>query len=409
MNTLTGKFDGLRPGEAAGFRPARLRVLIVEPHGSGGNWHYAHALSGALLAAGLEVVLGTLSPVENLADLDQVRVRIIGVSRRGSTWSPSTLARRMLNHVGKLIGLIQVVNEFRPDVVHLHDPVGKLDFLYMRVLRLMGSKIVYTAYSPRPLSWKVTWFDWARYRGADAVLVHSENAVADLVSAGVDIGRIVQIPHGNFLRFCDNLGLNQIEARRLLSLPDSARVVLFFGGISPHKGVDVLIEAFSRALRVDPDLRLVIAGDPRMDVSEYERTIERLALGSRVLMDLRYIPFGEFAKFFVACDVVALPYRRNYQSGILQLAYGFGRPVIVTDVGGISDAVRSDETGVVAGSGDAQALAEAIRQILADPESTRMMGRRARHVAETKYSWGAVARIVTEVYESVSGRNRGIH
>lgn len=401
MKTLADSFLNPQSNETARNRPTGLRVLIVEPQGSGGNWHYANALTRALMAAGMEVVLGTLAPVERLAHVGELPIRIIGSDSRAGRWSAPGLVVRMFSHVGKVVGLLRAAKEFRPHVVHFHGPMGKLDFLYMRILRARGSKIVFTAHEPRPVSGGVTWLDWVRYREADAVLVHSENGVDDLVSAGVDRGRVVRIFHANYTHLCDESGLTRPKAKELLGLPDSARVLLFFGGIARYKGLDLLIEAFSKAATADSDLHLVIAGGLRMDFSEYQQAIDRLGLRDRVLRDLRYIPFGEFAKFFVACDVVVLPYRRIYQSGVLQLAYGFARPVVVTNVGGISDSVLEDQTGIVARSVDADALADAITEILSDPERARMMGWRARHLAETKYSWETVAGIVAKVYESV--------
>jgi glycosyltransferase involved in cell wall biosynthesis len=146
----------------------------------------------------------------------------------------------------------------------------------------------------------------------------------------------------------------------------------------------------------------VIAGDPREDFSPYRTQIERLGITKNVILDLRHIPFSELSKYFAACDVVALPYRRIYQSGVLQLAYGFGRPVVVTDVGGLGDVVRSDRTGVIAPTPDAPGVASAIRQLLADPAGAAEMGTRARHHAETTYSWATIARSIGDVYRSVA-------
>lgn len=407
MKTLAGSILNPQSDETTQRWPTGLRVFIVEPQGSGGNWHYANALTRTLMAAGMQVALGTLAPVERSAHLGELPIRIIGSDSRAGRWSAPGLVLRIFSHVGNVLGLLRAVNEFRPHIVHFHGPMGQLDFLYMRILKAGGSKIVFTAHEPRPVSGKVTGLDWARYREADAVLVHSENGVDDLVSAGVDRGRVVRIFHANYTHLCDESGLSRLEARELLGLPDSARVLLFFGGIAPYKGLDILIEAFSKAATADSSLHLVIAGGLRMDFSEYQQAIDRLASRDRVLKDLRYIPLGEFAKFFVACDVVVLPYRRIYQSGVLQLAYGFARPVVVTNVGGISDSVLEDQTGVVARSVDADALADAITDILSDPERARMMGWRARHLAETKYSWESVASSVAKVYESVCADRRG--
>lgn len=378
-----------------------LRVLMVEAQASGGIWHYACALARALAAVGLEVTVGTAYPFEALAGMDGVSIRIIGPRGRRGVWPPLALAVRLFDHGRRLAGIMRLVREVRPHIVHLHEAMGRLDFVYMRILRAKGCRVVYTAHDPHPLGRRGTWFDVMKFRRADAVLVHSRNGVDDLASWGVARRKIVEIPHGNYLDFCNDSGLSPAKAREGLGLPGHARVVLFFGAISPYKGVDLLVEAFSRLVRTDPDVYLVIAGHPRMDLAPLHRLIGRLGLTDRIRTDFRYLPLDEFSRFFVACDVVVLPYRRIYQSGVLQLAYGFGRPVVVTDVGGIGEAVREDRTGLVAAPEDADALTDAIGEVLGDPEAARRMGDRARHLARSKYSWDGIAREVAHAYESV--------
>jgi len=130
--------------------------------------------------------------------------------------------------------------------------------------------------------------------------------------------------------------------------------------------------------------------------------IDKLNLSHRVILDLRYIPFDSAQVYFSAADVVVLPYRRIYQSGVLQLAYAFGRPVVVTDVGGISEAVAADGTGVIAAP-DAETLARAILRLLTDQELARAMGDQGLLVARTKYSWEAVSEKVIKIYRELLG------
>jgi glycosyltransferase involved in cell wall biosynthesis len=265
----------------------------------------------------------------------------------------------------------------------------------------MCVRILLTAHDARPLSVKNGWLDRARYREADAILVHSSNGVRELIADGVAASKITQIAHPNYLQFCRDHSLPRDEARNLLGIPPVARSILFFGTIAAYKGLDVLLRAFSRVSEEDPHAHLTIAGEPLEDFAPYQALVEQLALTDRVLTDLRHISFAEFAKYFRSADVVVLPYRRIYQSGILQLAYGFGRPVVVTDVGGLGEAVSNDQTGSTVPAEDPRSLALAMRLLLADPGAAEEMGQRGRRLAETKYSWSAIAQEVSDVYHSI--------
>jgi len=378
------------------------RVLIVETQSApGGMWHYASSLARALTEASLDVTLATIDPFEILEDHAGIRIRSLGraahTPHRHFDW-----LRRGLGQVQRWNRLSQIIREARPDIVHLHNCLGKFDFLGFRYLRTLGIPVVLTAHDPKPDT-GLTAFDWARYRSADAIIVHSLNGIKDLANGGVRVEKITRVHHGNYLHLCPGSDLSPDEARRSIGLRGTDRVILFFGTIFPYKGLDVLIEAFAQIAYDEPDVRLVIAGEPLEDFGPYRKQIEDRGFADRVVLDLRYIPFAELPTYFVSSDLVAFPYRRIYQSGVLQLAYGYGRPVVVTDVGGLGEIVQKDRSGLVVPPGDPTALAAGIRRLLRDSVEAQEKGRRGRLAAETKYSWEAIARDVMEVYHSVCG------
>lgn len=383
----------MRDGHVTGH----MRVLMIQPTGVSGVWHYATRLSRALAEVGLQVGLATLLPYEDFGDDEKVSVWSLGIRRKHSS-ALSSLPRRLLDHVGKLGRLRETMQAFHPEIVHLHAPLGKLDSLYFRYMRSLGARVFYTAHDARPLVGESKWSDWARYEAADGIVVHSSRCRQYLLDGGIDERKIRQVVHANYLDLCDGRDLSKEKARALLGVPVDSRVVLFFGAIAPYKGLDVLIDAFGRLQRDDPHLYLVIAGGPLEDFGPYRRRIEALGSSERIVQDLRYVPAAELSKFFLAADMVALPYRRVSQSGVLQLAYGFGRPVVATDVGGLGEAVAEDGTGMVIDGPDADELARAIRQLLANPGTAARMGIRGRTLAETKYSWRAVALQVIDAY-----------
>jgi glycosyltransferase involved in cell wall biosynthesis len=309
--------------------------------------------------------------------------------------------RRVLDHARKIGTLVHSIGEFRPHIVHLHGPLGKLDFSYYRLLKRHGARVVYTAYDLTPAV-RLDSFNRMRYRAADLILVHSLNSIADLRNYGVEESRIVQIPHVSLSPLARNGMLPREEAKASLGLPSGARVLLFFGRIEPRKGLDLLIDAHARLIREHSQIYLIIAGEPSGEFTGYRKRIVESGVSERVILDLRYIPFDRMKVYFSAADAVVLPYRRIYQSGVLQLAYAFGRPVVVTDIGGIREAVAADGTGVIAAP-DAEALARAILRLLTDQELARAMGDQGLLVARTKYSWEAVSEKVIRIYRELLG------
>ncbi len=391
-----------RAGRGRDLAQRALRVLIVEPQSSDGPWHYAFSLSRALAQAGFPTALATIFPYEELGDPGGVRLYSIGREAPREGHGAIVLARRLASHLDKLNRLRGIVAEFRPDIVHIaQTSLGNLDFLYFGFLKRLKVGVVYTAHDPSPPDRRAKWFDLARYRAADAILVHSSSDVRTLVSAGIHRSKITRIPHGTYLEYCPDQGPSQNDAKLRLGLPARARVVLFFGTIALYKGLDLLLQAFATLQPQHPNTYLIVAGQPLEDFTPYRQRIQELNLADRVLLDLRYIPFAEFPSYFSAADVVAFPYRWISQSGVLQFAYAYGRPVVVTDVGGLAEAVADDRTGVIAAALDPQAIAAAIGRVLDDPEEATRMGERGRRLARSKYSWEAVAKQIAHVYHSV--------
>jgi D-inositol-3-phosphate glycosyltransferase len=154
--------------------------------------------------------------------------------------------------------------------------------------------------------------------------------------------------------------LDRDQAQNQLNLPNGSKVMLFFGLIRAYKGLDVLLEALSLVALKFPDLHLIIAGECYEDWSPYQQMIDAANLQDRVHLHLRYIPNDEVAVFFSAAHLVVQPYKTATQSGVLQVAYHFERPVVVTNVGGLPEMVISDKSGWIVPPNDPQKLADCI-------------------------------------------------
>lgn len=236
-------------------------------------------------------------------------------------------------------------------------------------------------------------------------VVHSDANRTQLIQYyGIAPERVTVIPHGP-LDFHVKTGQSREAARREMGFHPENRVVLLFGAVRPYKGIETALQAFTKVLNKVSAARLLIAGKPWQPWDPYQRWIETLGIGEWVKTHLRYIPSGEVHLFFEASDLVILPYQHfDSQSGVGATAVSFRKPLIVSDVGGLSDLVL-DKRYVVPPN-DPGALAEAMIHALQDKERLRKMAADMEAVAETM-TWPMIAKKTWTVYCKVLGhKNR---
>jgi glycosyltransferase involved in cell wall biosynthesis len=197
--------------------------------------------------------------------------------------------------------------------------------------------------------------------------------------------------------------------RRELNLPNDKKIVLFFGAIRKYKGLDYLIEAFQEVRsQVDNVILLIVGGKIRNNPNNDQycsMVINSLHRYDDIIFVDKYIDVEKVGCYFSAADLVVIPYIKVYQSGILMLAYATGKPVVVTDVGGLSEVVEAGKTGFVVPPCNSSALAEAITKVLVDTGQREAMARRAKYLAETTYSWRNAALRTIELYRSIIETN----
>jgi glycosyltransferase involved in cell wall biosynthesis len=251
----------------------------------------------------------------------------------------------------------------------------------------------------------------ALYREPERLIVHGETLRRQAIEdAGVAPERVQVVRHGNAHALADAVGApSAAEARRSLGLDRGDRVILFFGFVRQYKGLDVLLLALER-LRRRPGMEravLLLAGflhrteraAPRSWEGSYYGGLARsLRLDSALRVATDYIPIEEVGRYFAAADVICLPYRGGSQSGVIQLAYAFARPVVVTRVGSLAEAVDDGRSGLLVPPEDPEALADALEQLLADRAAAEAMGREARVWSGERFTWRTIAQETLQLY-----------
>ena len=189
-------------------------------------------------------------------------------------------------------------------------------------------------------------------------IVHANSEAEELKKIVKDpVYKICSMPTFSGFSDCD---VTREELREKLSIPINAKVLLFFGLIRDYKGLDVLLRTMPRLIRDMPELRLLIAGKFGKDKDKYDAMIAGENLSDYVGVYNQYIPDDQVSSFFCVSDLVVLPYKSATQSAVVQMAFGFGKPVVVTDVGGLPEVVMNNRTGFVIPSENEDSLYQVV-------------------------------------------------
>jgi glycosyltransferase involved in cell wall biosynthesis len=178
---------------------------------------------------------------------------------------------------------------------------------------------------------------------------------------------------------------------------DQTLNLLFFGFVRPYKGLDILLKAIG--ILKDTNILLKIVGEFWHDKAEYLSLINDLDIADNVKIIDRYIPDHEMSLYFTEADVVVLPYRKTKTSGIIATAYGFGKPVLATNVGGFHEVVQDGATGKIVVPGSSRDLADGITWFL-ENRQIDFAGNIASFASE-RMSWSSLADLI----EKMTGQN----
>jgi D-inositol-3-phosphate glycosyltransferase len=237
----------------------------------------------------------------------------------------------------------------------------------------------------RPLDGLLTRFALAP---VDRFVVMS-NAVREQLLRLRPKARVDVVPHPLYGQFGD--AIDKAESRRRLGLDPNARVLLFFGLIRSYKGLDVLLAAMPAVVEAT-GAQLLVVGEFYEDERRYRDLAARLGVAAHVRFVAEYVANEEVAPYFCAADVVTLPYRHATQSGIVPVAYHLDRPVICTDVGGLSEIVVHERSGLVVPPEDPAALAAAIVRYFEESWESRLVEGVRRE--KKRYTWESFASAV---------------
>lgn len=364
-----------------------LKISIVEPVGGhGGMDFYDYGLARGLSDQGAQVYLYTCSAT-TVQQLNNVQTK----TYFKDLWNRNKIVRAFLFFRG-YIRAFRDSKKNNVQVVHFQFFLIRwINLIVLLFARFYKFKKVLTIHDVDPLvntapNFLHTWI----YKLVDEVIVHNDFSASELRKKKIRPEKIHVVPHGNYLDSCNPLPPKQNEDQFNL---------LFFGQIKEEKGLDILLSAMKIVCAKNKNITLTIAGRPwRMDLKALSAQISATGLLENIKTHFRYIRNEEVPSFFKNADLIVLPYKRIYQSGVLLMTMSYGRPVLVSDLAPMLEIIKNKENGFTFKTGIADNLAEKILDLYAHRKQLDEAAQQALVDISEKYDWGQVAKKTIDVY-----------
>ena len=372
---------------------------------------YAYGLAMALVSKGLsvDVIGGDEMDSPDLHTTPNLNFLNFG----GAHPQNASLMRKVSRLLVYYARLMRYSMRGKPKILHIlwNNKFEYLDrTLLMLCYKLRGKKIVLTAHNVNQArrdsgdSLLNRFTLKIQYRLADHIFLHTQKMKTELLEDfGVRECAVTVIRHPVNNAFPDT-ELTPAEAKRRLDVGDDERTILFFGRIRPYKGIEHLLTAFQQLATGAANYRLIIAGEPKKGSEKYlneiRRTVSREFYRGKVILKVRFIPDDEMELYLKAADVLVLPYREIFQSGVLFLGYSFGLPVVATDVGSFREEIIEGRTGFLCKPDDPSDLANALETYFKSDLYRDLKNRRLeiKDYAHRHHSWEAVGELTRNAY-----------
>jgi glycosyltransferase involved in cell wall biosynthesis len=236
-------------------------------------------------------------------------------------------------------------------------------------------------------------------RSSDVIVTHSvygKNQCKEIEN----LPEVRYIPFGPLLELGEKLDKNKIKKKLGV---DGSKVGLFFGIIQPNKGLDVLLKAVPHVVQKIKNFKLIVVGPAKEDFAFYEDFMSELGIENCVEREIEYVPLEKAGPYFVAADLVILPYREITQSAVPFAAYVYKKPVIASDVGGVKEVVRNGVTGLLVRKEDHEGLARCIVRCLKNNTMCEKMGVNGYNlITKGEFSWDNIVKSYLTLFEEIS-------
>ncbi len=380
--------------------PGNTSIAMVEPVGGhGGMNYYDFPLCQALKRIGVNTLLFTCDEtnVDSRFDVEVFRVY------QGIYSGPNTLVKGLRFLRGSLRAALKA-RSVGCRIAHFHFFQTSLrELIGVFLFKVLCFKILATVHD-------VESFDEGKrsqnirsiHKMVDRVIVHNKTSKFKFQeSTRYGHQRVAVIPHGHYLDFTQDIP-EKMRAKKHLGVSEFEHVLLFFGQIKKVKGLDILLKSLPGVLKECPRTVLIIAGKLWKDEWDYyQRIITDKQIETNVLTHIRYIPDEEVKYYYAAADIVVLPYRKIFQSGVLLMAMSYGKAVVASDIDGMKEVVTDGLNGLIFKKDAPDDLSRKILSLLSNKSLTGKLGEAAWQKMATNYSWENIAHHTKAIYEEL--------
>ena len=188
-----------------------------------------------------------------------------------------------------------------------------------------------------------------------------------------------------------------------LDIEKGKKVLLFFGMIKKVKGLDILLSSLTEVIKKHSDVVLLIAGKPwKDDFSNYQKLIDELAISKYCKLDIKFISHSDVSNYYSAADIVVLPYRKIYQSGVLMMSLSYKKPVVVSDLPSFKEIIENNRTGYIFQSENSLDLSRVINQALDNPKLLEEIKQNGYDLIATDYKWEMIGKKTLDAYLKIN-------
>ena len=393
-----------------------MKILFIETLGDGGIAHYTYNLIKSLRKRDVNTTLITTDTYE----IRDTEIKTYGLFYKlafsiisnfpiisKETVFPTVIRRvlKLLEFPFNMIQTMMIAKKERFDIIHFQT-IHLIELLLVALFKFYGFRVVYTIHNVMPGHKKLSSIQKklyaALYHFCDFFIIHSEISKNEVIALySINPKKVYVIPHGDYRFFVPHVFVSKKVAKKRLGIISERKVILFFGAIRSNKGLHDLIAAIPIVKKAVQNIMLMIVGEAVHNYKRYKDQIGELRIQNCIYEELKYISNDRVSDYFFATDLVVLPYHEISQSGVLQVAYAFGKPVIATRVGGFQEIIDEGKNGYLVPPQKPSVLAEKIIELLTDNGKIEQMGKHSLMLSK-KYSWKSIADQTETLYLKLS-------